>query len=160
MKSESEQFDSLGSLREESDNLKQDLKVLERQNRELRNKLGTLSLNSGKSLDTYIRSQELQLAELIIENSPAILFRRLASDDPKMRKMVYVSPNISRFGYRAEDFLNGRVMFRDILYPGDQERTLIEIQAFVKKNIETYTQYYRIISSSRAGLKPSNSANF
>lgn len=146
MKSESEQFDSLVSLRQESDNLKQDLKVLELQNRELRNKLGALSLNSGNSFDTYIRSQELQLAELIIENSPAILFRRLASDDPKKRKMVYVSPNISRFGYRAEDFLNGRVMFRDILYPGDQERTLIEIQAFVKKNIETYTQYYRIIT--------------
>jgi sigma-B regulation protein RsbU (phosphoserine phosphatase) len=37
-------------------------------------------------------------------------------------------------------------MFRDILFPEDQERTLIEIQAFVKENIETYTQFYRIIT--------------
>jgi sigma-B regulation protein RsbU (phosphoserine phosphatase) len=99
-----------------------------------------------KNSNTSLRSQELQLAELIIENSPAILFRRLAADDPKERKMVYVSPNISRFGYRSEDFLDGRIMFRDILYPGDKERTLLEIQAFVEKNIEAYTQFYRIFT--------------
>lgn len=93
-------------------------------------------------------TRALQLAELIIENSPAILFRRLAADDPKQRRMVYVSPNISRFGYRAEDFLNGAIMFRDIVYPGDSERTLGEIKRFVEKNQETYTQFYRIIKKS------------
>lgn len=119
---------------------------MERENQQLRHKLDALNLDSNNS-DTYIRSQELQLAELIIENSPAILFRHLASDNLTQRKMVYVSPNISRFGYRAEDFLDGRIMFRDILYSGDQERTLIEIQAYVKQNIETYTQFYRIITN-------------
>ncbi len=48
-------------------------------------------------------SDQLRLAELIIDNSPAVLFRRCFSDDPKKRRMVYVSPNISRFGYSAED---------------------------------------------------------
>ena len=43
-------------------------------------------------------AQALQLAELIIDNSTAVLFRRLAAEDPKKRKMVYVSPNISWFG--------------------------------------------------------------
>lgn len=33
-------------------------------------------------------NRALKLAELIIENSPSILFRRLAADDPKQRKMV------------------------------------------------------------------------
>jgi len=41
--------------------------------------------------------RELRLAQLIVENSP-----RLAADDPKQRKMVCVSPDIDRFGYRAE----------------------------------------------------------
>jgi PAS domain S-box-containing protein len=93
-------------------------------------------------------TQALQLAELIIDNSPAILFRRLAADDPKQRKMVYVSPNVSRFGYQAEDFLNGTIMFRDIVYSGDSKRTLKEIKSFVEKNIETYTQFYRITTKS------------
>lgn len=48
--------------------------------------------------------------------------------------------------YRTEDFLNGTIMFRDIVYPGDSERTLKEIQDFVQENIETYTQFYRIIT--------------
>ena len=60
--------------------------------------------------------------------------------------MVYVSPNIARFGYRAEDFLDGRIMFRDILYPEDFARTLQEIQSFVNRNIEAYTQVYRIVT--------------
>jgi len=90
--------------------------------------------------------EALQLAELIIDNSPAILFRRLAAEDPKLRKMVYVSPNISRFGYTAEDFINGRIMFRDIVYREDSERTLNEIQTYVSRSIEEYTQIYRIIT--------------
>jgi sigma-B regulation protein RsbU (phosphoserine phosphatase) len=90
--------------------------------------------------------EALQLAELIIDNSPAILFRRLAAEDPKLRKMVYVSPNISRFGYTAEDFLSGRIMFRDLVYREDSERTLKEIQKYVSRNIEKYTQIYRIVT--------------
>lgn len=146
-KSKSTQLDTPADLMGESDKLTEDLSLLKGENQRLRDKLNELDLHSKNVRDTYIRSHELQLAELIIANSPAILFRRLAADDPKQRKMVYVSPNISRFGYRAEDFLDGSIMFRDILYPGDQERTLREIQAFVKQDIETYTQFYRIITS-------------
>lgn len=93
-------------------------------------------------------SHALALAEMIIQNSPSILFRRLAADDPKQRKMVYVSPNISRFGYRAEDFLNGTIMFRDIVYQEDSDRTLQEIKALVEKERANYTQVYRIITKS------------
>jgi PAS domain S-box-containing protein len=93
-------------------------------------------------------SHALALAEMIIQNSPSILFRRLAADDPKHRKMVYVSPNISRFGYRAEDFLNDTIMFRDIVYQGDTDRTLQEIKDLVEKQSENYTQVYRIITKS------------
>ena len=93
-------------------------------------------------------TQALALAEMIIQNSPSILFRRLAADDPKQRKLVYVSPNISRFGYRAEDFLNDTIMFRDIVYQGDSDRTLQEIKGFVEKESENYSQVYRIITMS------------
>ncbi|MBW2513496.1 MAG: SpoIIE family protein phosphatase [Deltaproteobacteria bacterium] len=91
-------------------------------------------------------TQAMQLAELIIDNSPAIVFRRRAAEDPKLRKMVYVSQNISRFGYTAEAFLNDEMMFRDIVYPADSHRTLKEIQSYVSRGIESYTQEYRIVT--------------
>jgi phosphoserine phosphatase RsbU/P len=85
-------------------------------------------------------------AELILARSPAVLFRRLAAEELKARKMVYVSPNISRFGYRAEDFMSNRIMFRDIVHPDDTARTKAEIQAYVRQGIDTYKQIYRILT--------------
>jgi sigma-B regulation protein RsbU (phosphoserine phosphatase) len=120
--------------------------TLVRQNQLLQEEVARLKQQLRDTDEGGSRYQTLQLAELIIDNSPAILFRRLAAEDPKQRKMVYVSPNISRFGYRADDFMRGKIMFRDIVYPGDSERTLREIQGFVKQNIETYSQVYRIVT--------------
>ncbi len=102
---------------------------------------------AGKStLDQAARA--LQLAETIIDNSTAILFRRQASEDLDERRMVYVSPNISRFGYRAEDFLEGRMMYRQIVNPGDHEVIAKEIQEHVDRGNEDYDQTYRIITGS------------
>ena len=93
-------------------------------------------------------AQALQLAEMIIDNSPAVLFRRRAAEELKERKMVYVSPNISRFGYEADDFLENRMMFRQIVYPGDIDMITEEIQDHVSKGIEDYTQTYRVVTKS------------
>lgn len=100
-----------------------------------------------KRLSKMERVAETQkYADLIIDNSPAILFRRLASEDLKKRRMVYVSPNISRFGYKAEDFISNKIMFSHIVNPKDKEQIRMEIQRYVNKNIESYTQTYRIIT--------------
>lgn len=134
-------------MRSESNKSAFNAEALERANRALEEKVARLTRQLESKAQHDSGSQALQLAELIIDNSNAILFRRLASEDPKKRKMVYVSPNISRFGYSAEDFLTGAVMFRDIVYHGDSDRTLKEIQGFVSKNIDTYSQTYRIVTS-------------
>jgi len=118
----------------------------ERENRRLRAEIEALNEKLAAREHTIGSSQALELAELIIENSTAILFRRLADDDPRKRKMIYVSPNISRFGYQADDFLSNRVMYRDLVYPEDSGRTLREIQHFVDRGIETYTTVYRIVT--------------
>lgn len=91
-------------------------------------------------------AQAYRHSSLIIDKSPAILFRRLAAEKLKERKMVYVSENISRFGYTADDFMNNRIMFRDLVHPDDTERTKKEIQNYVSKNIESYKQIYRIVT--------------
>lgn len=85
-------------------------------------------------------------ASVIIEKSPAIVFRRLAADKIKDRKMVYVSENISRFGYTADEFITNRIMFRDIVHPDDTERTKNEIQEYASNSIESYKQIYRIVT--------------
>ncbi len=139
--------DELQTLQQENARLKNQLVEMTRQHSALRRQLDDRGREFEAEQAAKSRTVEaLQLAELIIDNSPAILFRRLAADDPKLRKMVYVSPNISRFGYRAEDFLSGRMMFRDLVYPKDSERTLKEIQSYVSRNIDEYTQFYRIVT--------------
>jgi len=97
--------------------------------------------------ECFLRDQieeALRLAEAIVEKSPAVLFRRVAGDKPRL---VYVSRNISQFGYSADDFVNGRIEFKDIVHPDDREQLVKEIKEFARKNADEYVQYYRILTS-------------
>lgn len=85
-------------------------------------------------------------AAVIIDHSPAILFRRFAAEKLQDRRMAYVSPNISRFGYAAEDFTRNRIMFRQIVHPDDTKRVVAEIKAYVDQGVEAYMQVYRILT--------------
>jgi sigma-B regulation protein RsbU (phosphoserine phosphatase) len=87
--------------------------------------------------------EALRMAQLIIDKSPVVLFRRLAGDNPQL---VYVSENIRQFGYSAEEFLNGTVLFKDIVHPDDMERIGNEIRDYADQDAETYTQLYRILT--------------
>jgi sigma-B regulation protein RsbU (phosphoserine phosphatase) len=87
--------------------------------------------------------ERLRLALKIVEKSPVILFRRLAGDESRL---VYVSDNIRRIGYRAEDFLKERVRFADIVHPGDKERVRDEIEGYARRDVGDYTQVYRIVT--------------
>lgn len=88
-------------------------------------------------------TEALRLAEIIIDQSPAILFRRLAGETPTL---VYVSPNIRRLGYTAEEFLEGRITFRQIVHPEDSERLSAEIRAYAEEDVKEYTQHYRVVT--------------
>ena len=134
-------------LLQQSEELKRQLAEIIHRQQAINRRLDGYCRNDTVEYTDHVNTAEsLQLAELIIENSPAILFRRLAAKDPKRRKMVYVSPNIARFGYTAEDFLTGRIMYRDLVYSGDTQRTFKEIESYVSRKIETYTQIYRIVT--------------
>jgi sigma-B regulation protein RsbU (phosphoserine phosphatase) len=89
--------------------------------------------------------EALRMAEVIVDRSPAILFRRKADDKSTL---VYVSNNIQQLGYTAEAFLSGRIHFRDIVHPDDVERVGAEIRGFAEKDVEEYTQVYRILCKS------------
>ena len=89
--------------------------------------------------------KELQMAQLIVERSPVVLFRRRAGDDPKLE---YISQNLKRFGFTPEEFLNGEVMFKDIVHPDDQDRVHDEVVAHAEADVEEYTMFYRCITRS------------
>ncbi len=90
-------------------------------------------------------AEALRMAEVIVDQSPVILFSRLAGDDPKL---VYVSENISQWGYTAEAFLNSEILYKDIVHPDDYERVGEEIDAYAEQDVEEYTQIYRIATAT------------
>ena len=89
--------------------------------------------------------EALRLAEMIIAQSPVVLFRRRAGKRPTL---VYVSSNISHFGYSADDFLKGKIRFSEIVHPEDHSRLVEEIGHFAEADVEEYTQSYRILTRS------------
>jgi sigma-B regulation protein RsbU (phosphoserine phosphatase) len=100
------------------------------------------------SLECTLRDQTeeaLRLAEMIIAQSPVVLFRRLAGEKPTL---VYVSSNISQFGYSVEEFLQGSIRFSQIVHPDDRDRLIKEIKQFAVADVEEYTQSYRILTRS------------
>jgi phosphoserine phosphatase RsbU/P len=90
-------------------------------------------------------AEALRMAEVIVDQSPVILFSRIAGDEPRL---VYVSENIRQWGYTAEAFLNADIMFRDIVHPHDSERVSEEIGAYAESDVEEYTQTYRIMTGT------------
>jgi len=84
------------------------------------------------------------LVNVIVENSPAVIFRRLAD---KTHRLVYISENLSQWGYSAGDFLSGHKGFDDLLHPDDRQRVVDEIEECRLDAVEEYTQEYRIITA-------------
>lgn len=88
-----------------------------------------------------MKTAELRLIESIVESSPAIIFRwRIEAGWP----VEYVSRNVAQLGYTRQDILSGRVSWPAITHPGDVPRLEQEIQTFLKKKIDRWSQTYRI----------------
>lgn len=100
--------------------------------------LKSQSLEKDKQGDVALR-----MAQIIVERSPVILFRRLAGEDPRLE---YISENINQFGYTPADFLTGEVLFKDIVHPDDQERVRQEIEGYAEADVEEYTMLYRCLT--------------
>ena len=90
------------------------------------------------------QEEELRTADVIIDKSPVILFRRMAGDEPTL---VYVSRNIAQWGYQAADFLEERIFFKDIVIEEDSDRLGDEIKSYTEADLEEYSQYYRIYTA-------------
>ena len=124
--------------------LRQRLAAAEAEIDELKQRCDRRALAFEAECEDKNRAMEaLQLANVILEHSTAVLFRRVAGDDPKL---VYVSANIAQFGYTAEDFLNQKIHYKDIVHPEDSDRVGDEIEGYTKNQVEEYTQIYRLLT--------------
>lgn len=148
-KSEDELVEELNTLRQQAakaDDLQNRLADLERSYTDLQKSFEERSKALKKECFYRDHTNEaLRMAEVIVDRSPAILFRRKADDKSTL---VYVSNNIQQMGYTAEDFLNGEIHFRDIVHPDDTERVGAEIRGYAEKDVEEYSQVYRILTKN------------
>lgn len=120
--------------------------ALERENDILRRRL-----NEGENAcirlveERKAAEERLGLARAIVENSPVMLFRRRAGDDPALE---YVSDNVRALGYEPDELLSGKVTFEDIVHPDDAERVGEEIRRHTDDGSDVYTQEYRVLTRS------------
>ncbi len=115
-----------------------------RELRSLRKKLKERTRSFEKECVVRCQTEEaLDLAQVIIDNSPVVLFRRVAGDQPRL---VYVSDNVRYLGYTAEEFLAEKIHFKDLVHPDDFESLSREIKQYAEDDVEEYTQVYRLIT--------------
>ncbi|MGD8262826.1 MAG: SpoIIE family protein phosphatase [Desulfobacterales bacterium] len=149
-KTKAELVEELISLRQkatEAHDLRNRLEHAEKSFRELQTQFEQRTKELERECFDRDRTEEaLRMAEVIVDQSPAILFRRLAGGEKP--KLVYVSDNIRQLGYTAEDFMSGEVHFRDIVHPDDLERLGQEIKYYAEEDVEEYTQVYRILTKT------------
>jgi PAS domain S-box-containing protein len=85
----------------------------------------------------------LRQANLIVENSPVMLFRWKAAEG---WPIVLVSQNVVQLGYTPQELLAGSVKYDSMVHPDDLERVTREVQAHTASGADRFEQEYRIVS--------------
>ena len=94
----------------------------------------------GSSKTSLPIGQELGLSK----GSKFYTFRwKIGGDWPAL----YVSPTIHGFlGYTDKEFYAGRVQYKQIIHPDDRTRVTQEVERYLTKGIEEFTQEYRLVT--------------
>ncbi len=85
----------------------------------------------------------LREANLVVENSPVVLFRWKGDDEWPVE---LVSGNIKQFGYTPDEFLSGAITYSSIIHPDDLERVTREVHGFCDGGAEQFRLEYRIMT--------------
>ncbi|MDS4029260.1 MAG: PAS domain S-box protein [Candidatus Contendobacter sp.] len=90
------------------------------------------------------RAEEaLQQANLVVENSPVMLFRWKAEDG---WPVAFVSHNVKQIGYSPDELLDGSIPFALLVYPEDLERIDREVREYSGRGVDQFQQEYRIMA--------------
>ena len=90
-----------------------------------------------------LTQEALRQANLVVENSPMVLFRWRASEGWPVEM---VSRNVSQFGYTPEELLSGAVPFAAMVHPEDRERVAREVEEYSAGGADRFRQEYRIVT--------------
>ncbi|BET65843.1 hypothetical protein ASA1KI_07610 [Opitutales bacterium ASA1] len=90
--------------------------------------------------------QREELARIIHRSPSVVVLWTAAPGWP----VAFISENISTYGYTAEEFLEGRVGFVDIMHPEDKKRVADEVAAHAAAGHLEYAQEYRIVTRTGA----------
>jgi PAS domain S-box-containing protein len=107
--------------------------------------IGTVEHFSRKKIGASVGedgSSERKL-DVIYRNSPVVAF--LWRPEPGW-PVVFVSENISRFGYQAEEFTSGKLLYSDIVYPEDLSGLTAEVSDFERHGQPYFIKEYRILT--------------
>lgn len=81
--------------------------------------------------------------ERIVEMSPAVAF---IWDLTKGWPASFVSENVTRFGYTADDFLTDRVNYEQVVHEDDRARVAEEVIRYLDAGSDSFQQNYRIVT--------------
>lgn len=93
--------------------------------------------------------EKVRWADMIIEHSPAILFRWRAAENWPVE---FVSDNIRRLGYTPEEFTSGATSYLSIIHPEDRERAKREAESYSGSGASGFHQEYRLITKDKEDI--------
>jgi PAS domain S-box-containing protein len=97
-----------------------------------------------KEVEGHKAAEEaLRQANLVVENSPVVLFRWKATEGWPVE---FVSANVVQFGYNPQNLLSGKVPYASLIYPEDLERVVKEVQGYSDAGADHFRQEYRIVT--------------
>lgn len=85
------------------------------------------------------------IADEIIERTPTIAFR--TKDVDGIWKILYITRNISQWGYDREDFLCGKLLWSDILHPDDRAMLEEMLAHYRRRGKDQFEMQYRILTA-------------
>jgi diguanylate cyclase (GGDEF)-like protein/PAS domain S-box-containing protein len=85
----------------------------------------------------------LRQARSMADNSRSVLCRW---EENARWWVQFMSPNVSQFGYSADEFANRHLSLDAIVHADDRERALLEVNAYTREGARAFHQEYRIVT--------------
>jgi two-component system, cell cycle sensor histidine kinase and response regulator CckA len=86
--------------------------------------------------------EALRQANLVVENSPVVLFRWTPSEG---WPVAYVSQNVVQFGYTPAELLSANTRYNDLVHPPDLPRFKEELRQHAASGTARFQREYRIV---------------
>ena len=91
----------------------------------------------------------LRIANQVVNASPVICFRWAATDG---WPVVFVSENITRWGYTPNELQAGKPPFAELIHPDDLARVVQEVSTQTANGLDGYEQEYRIVTRENQAI--------